>query len=104
MTDFGAADWLLNPRFIRYQGEEKKVRPIDDCSRSGLNGLYTANFKLELFDSVTLACALAVIADCAQERKVCLDMQDGSSLCGTLHKSLHGRQWMGRTLDLSRAY
>lgn len=55
---FGRPDWLLNPRFILYQGEEKKVRPIDDCSRSGLNGSYTTNFKLELFDSDALASVL----------------------------------------------
>lgn len=105
MTEhFGTATWLLNPRFVRYQGEERKVRPIDDCSRSGLNGTYTTNFRLELFDSDTLACVIAVIADSLEERKVCFDMQDGSELSGNVHASLHGSLWSGRTLDLSRAY
>ena len=103
-ADLGSSDWLLNPRFILYQGEEQKVRPIDDCSRSGLNGSYTTNFRLELFDSDTLASVLAVISDCLYERQIQLDMQDGTSLCGEVHMSLHGRQWYGRTLDLSRAY
>lgn len=105
MTDhFGTTTWLLNPRFIRYQGEESKVRPIDDCSRSGLNGSYTTNFRLELLDSDTLASVLAVIADCLKDRTVRLNMRDGSDLCGDVHASLHGREWSGRTLDLSRAY
>lgn len=105
MTEhLGTTAWLLNPRFILYQGEERKVRAIDDCSRSGLNGSYTTNFRLELFDSDTLACMLAVIADCVKERKLCLSTQDGCDLCGDLHESLHGRAWKGRTLDLSRAY
>ena len=61
-ADLGSSSWLLNPRFILYQGEEQKIRPIDDCSRSGLNGSYTTNFRLELFDSDTLASVLAVIS------------------------------------------
>ena len=32
MTEFFGTDrWLYNPRFILYQGEERKVRAIDDC-------------------------------------------------------------------------
>ena len=30
----GDSSWLFSPRFAVYQGEEKKVRPIDDCKRS----------------------------------------------------------------------
>ena len=83
MTEhLGTTAWLLNPRFILYQGEERKVRAIDDCSRSGLNGSYTTNFRLELFGSDTLACMLVVIADCVKERKLCLSTQDGCDLCG----------------------
>ena len=52
----GNSDWLFNPRFAVYQGEEKKVRPIDDCKGSGLNSAYMVNFKLELLDVDSLAC------------------------------------------------
>ena len=30
----GDSSWLFSPRFAVYQGDEKKVRPIDDCKRS----------------------------------------------------------------------
>ena len=100
----GDSSWLFSPRFAVYQGEEKKVRPIDDCKRSGLNSAYTVNFKLELFDMDALACLLAAIAESTASGHYECKLSDGSLIGCKLHHAVASDQWMGRTLDLSRAY
>lgn len=100
----GSSDWLFSPRFAVYQGEEKKVRPIDDCKRSGLNSAYTVNFKLELFDIDSLACLLEAVAESTNRGSYECELHDGSLIGGRLHPSVSSDKWMGRTLDLSRAY
>ena len=101
---FGTDRWLFNPRFILYQGEDRKVRAIDDCKRSGLNESFTTVFKLELYDVDTLACLLAAIADSLAKGTVEFDMEDGSACKVDVHPKVTGDDWLGRTLDLSRAY
>ena len=100
----GDSDWLFSPRFAVYQGEEKKVRPIDDCKRSGLNSAYTVNFKLELLDIDALACLLAALAEATQSGHFECKLSDGSLIGCKVHPSVAFDEWMGRTLDLSRAY
>ena len=100
----GSSDWIFSPRFAVYQGEEKKIRPIDDCKRSGLNSAYTVNFKLELFDIDSLACLMAAVAQAANSGSYECELQDGSLIGGELRKSVASDEWLGRTLDLSRAY
>ena len=105
MTEFFGTDrWLYNPRFILYQGEERKVRAIDDCKRSGLNESFTTVFKLELYDVDTLACLLAALADSLVRGAVEMDMDDGSVCKTNVHPKVLDDHWLGRTLDLSRAY
>ena len=103
---FGKNGWLFNKRFALQQGtaENPKVRVIDDCRRSGLNSAYTTTNKLELLDVDVLACALLAIADAHATGWVDLgECQDGV-LAGRVHEAAKGQNWLGRTLDLSKAY
>ena len=99
----GDSGWLFSPRFAVYQGDEKKVRPIDDCKRPGLSA-YTVNFKLELFDIDALACLLAAISESTSSGHYECKLSDGSLIGCKLHHAVASDEWMGRTLDLSRAY
>lgn len=63
-----------------YQGEEKKVRPIDDCRKSGLNSSYTVNFKLELMDIDYLACLIAAVSESLVAGQCSTRLSDGSFL------------------------
>ena len=101
---FGVDEWLFNPRFALYQGAENKIRAIDDGKRSGLNLAYNTNFKLELYDVDTLAALSAAVAEAIQSKKLHLDMEDGTSCEVAVHSEVCGDTWVGRTLDLSRAY
>ena len=101
---FETDKWRYNPRFILYQGEDRKIRAIDDCKRSGLNESYTTVFKLELYDVDTLACLLAALADAIDGGHFSLEMDDGTVCENEVHPRVMQDQWLGRTLDLSRAY
>ena len=103
---FGKNRWLFNKRFALHQGtaENPKVRVIDDCRRSGLNSAYTTTNKLVLLDVDVLACALLAIADAHATGWVDLgECQDGR-LAGPINETAKKQQWLGRTLDLSKAY
>ncbi|CAJ1417677.1 unnamed protein product [Effrenium voratum] len=101
---FGTDHWLLNPRFAIYQGEEKKVRIIDDCRRSSLNSTYSVNFRLELMDVDTLACLIGTIGESIAAGTALLSMADGTVLRGDVVEAAAKGSWMGRTVDLSKAY
>ena len=103
-SHFGTDKWLFNPRFALYQGSENKIRAIDDGKRSGLNLSYNANFKLELYDVDTLAALTAAVAEALQSRKVTFDMEDDTQCEVAVHPEVISDVWVGRTLDLSRAY
>ena len=100
---FGTSHRLFNPRFALYQGAEAKIRSIDDGKRSGLNLAYTTNFKLELFDVDTLAALIACVSDSLQVGRVDLDLGD-KSVSMPVDAQVKQDSWLGRTLDLSRAY
>ena len=102
--ELGSPDWLLTPRFILYQGEERKIRAIDDCKRSGVNSSYTTNFKLQLLDVDVLACLLACTAESLASRKVLFSLSSGETLASDIHPAVASDSWQGRTLDLSKAY
>ena len=100
---FGANHWLFNPRFALYQGTEAKIRAIDDGKRPGLNLAYTANFKLELFDVDTLAALIACVTDSLQAGSVELELKD-KAVSVPINSQVKQDTWLGRALDLSRAY
>ena len=101
---FGDESWIFSPRFAVYQGEEKKVRPIDDCKRSGLNTSYTVNFRLELLDVDALACLIAATNDALAKGAFECELSDGGLIGCAIHPKVASDEWQGRTLDLSRAY
>ena len=103
-SHFGTDKWLFNPRFALYQVSENKIRAIDDGKRSGLNLAYNTNFKLELYDVDTLAALTAAVAEGLQSRKVNFDMDDDTQCEVAVHPEVISDVWVGRTLDLSRAY
>eukprot|EP00913_Durusdinium_trenchii_P018084 g16992.t2 len=81
---YGHQKWLLNPRFALHQGLNK-VRVIDDAKASSLNTAYSSTFKLQLQDNDYIA-AMIRAAMMEQQRQGVSDT------------------WLGRTLDLSKAY
>ena len=44
-------DWSLSPRFVLRQGEEQKVRVIDDFKMSAVNKAFSSSSYLELQDT-----------------------------------------------------
>ena len=103
---YGKGGWLFNKRFALRQGsaENPKVRVIDDCRRSGLNSAYTTTNKLELLDIDVLACALLSIAEAHATGWVDLGEHNSQKLVGPMHAAARQQTWLGRTLDLSKAY
>jgi len=103
---FGKGAWLFNKRFALQQGtaENPKVRVIDDCRRSGLNSAYTTTNKLQLLDIDVLACALLAIADAHATGWVDLGQGEADGLRGPVDEVARTQNWLGRTLDLSKAY
>ena len=99
---FGEGKWLFTKRFALMQGtpENPKVRVIDDCRRSGLNSAYTTNFKLELLDLDVLSAAMVSVCEALQTGNIDL----GEGWQSEIHPSVSNQKWMGRTLDLSKAY
>ena len=89
VTEFlGRDDWSLIRRFVLVQGAEGKLRPIDDCLEAQLNFAYTSTSYLKLQD-VDYISGLA--------------LRIASSVVGGKQKSGSGR-WLGKCLDLSKAY
>ncbi|CAE7276556.1 unnamed protein product [Symbiodinium sp. CCMP2592] len=96
ITDhFGSENWLLNPRFALYQGSHMKLRVIDDAKQSGLNAAFQRTCEASLMDLDALTCVLATIAKA---------MGEGSYQGSEVHPSVLAGDWLGRTLDLTRAY
>ncbi|CAE7310483.1 unnamed protein product [Symbiodinium sp. KB8] len=92
---FGSKEWLLNPRFALYQGVKMKLRVIDDAKRSGLNEAFQRTCAATFMDLDALTCLLATIAKA---------MVDGKFQGVDVDDQVKAEQWLGRTLDLSRAY
>ena len=85
-SQLGQQEWLLNPRFVLYQGENAKVRIIDDAKVSSLNAAYTSVIRLQLQDSDYIAAMAMEVARAAK------------------HSHQPERQWLGKTYDLKKAY
>ena len=84
--------------------EEPKTRVIDDCRRSGLNDAFTTNCKLQLHDIDSLACVLALIAQSLEEGECSVELSTGDLIGGPVVSAVSKADWVGRTLDLSKAY
>eukprot|EP00435_Cladocopium_sp_Y103_P024577 s2757_g6.t1 len=80
--------WAWARRFVLVQGTELKLRPIDDCLEAQLNLAHTVTSYLKLQDVDDIAGLALKIA----ERLVGQSVGPGSE------------QWLGKCLDLSKAY
>ena len=103
----GTRQICLTRRFVIMQGsgEEIKPRVIDDAKESAVNSAYTALEKLELHDfdhMVSIASMISAIY--GGDGKVRLANQNGDLMEKPIHKELLGCRWLGRCLDLSKAY
>ena len=103
---FGKDTWLFTKRFALEQGtpEHPKIRVIDDCRRSGLNSAYTVNFKLELLDLDILAAVLMAISKACSSQTVSLGATTEQRPTNRVHPTVLQDTWLGRTVDLSKAY
>ena len=81
----GTSDWSIVRRFVLVQGADLKLRPIDDCREAQLNSAYSAAIKLEMQGSDYVSSVALRLASELVRR--------GAEV-----------PWMGKTLDLSKAY
>ena len=102
--ELGRDDWLLNSRFVSFQGPQQKPRIIDDARRSGLNGSSTITEKLELQDIDVIVAVGKLLRSCLKGNRVAMDLSDGKRLEGDLHSSWSKLEWQAKALDLAKAY
>eukprot|EP00435_Cladocopium_sp_Y103_P065339 s704_g27.t1 len=84
----GRSDWCVIRRFVLVQGAEMKLRPIDDCLEAQLNLAYTVTSYLKLQDVDYVAGLALKIAE-----------RSAGRAAGETTEA-----WMGKCLDLSKAY
>ena len=80
--------WTVVRRFVLVQGAEMKLRPIDDCLEAQLNQAFTSTSYLKLQDVDYITSLALRIAEAASTGK----QKYGSG------------NWLGKCLDLSKAY
>ena len=105
-AQLGTSVWSLSPRFLLRQGEEGKIRIIDDLKSSAVNQAFGASSYLDLQDTDFTVGLLRFISRSLQgEGRVVVPLQDGTSLTGKLCAEMaHKPPLLGKTLDLSKAY
>ncbi|CAE7245188.1 unnamed protein product [Symbiodinium sp. CCMP2592] len=98
--------WSLSPRFLLRQGEEAKIRIIDDFKMSAVNRAFGSSSFLELQDTDYAVGLLRFLSRVLQDRsKVRVPLSDGTVLEGDWHpEMLRQPALLGKTLDLSKAY
>jgi len=81
----GTDNWTLTKRFLRLQGEDLKERVIDDYKRSMVNAAFASRSYLELQDVDVLAALVTYVMHLiAGGPQICINLQDGTQLCGSL--------------------
>ena len=105
-AQLGTNLWSLSPRFLLRQGEDSKVRIIDDLKASAVNQAFASSSYLDLQDTDFTVGLLRFISRSVQgEGSVDIPMQDETSLRGRLCPEMkHRPPLLGKTLDLSKAY
>ena len=105
-SQLGTGVWSLSPRFLLRQGEESKVRIIDDLKSSAVNQAFGSSSYLDLQDTDFTVGLLRFVSRALQgDGRVAVPMQDGTSLSGMLCAEMaHKPPLLGKTLDLSKAY
>ena len=87
---FNGDDWNCIRRFLILQGTEGKPRPIDDGHEALVNSCYTSCIKLELQTSDFVTCMATKLAL--------------GELARAKNLGHTPRAWLGKCLDLSKAY
>ena len=102
----GTDNWTLTKRFLLLQGEDLKERVIDDYKRSMVNAAFASRSYLELQDVDVLAALVTYVMHLiAGGPQICINLQDGTQLCGSLSAAVKsGDELVGRCFDLSKAY
>ncbi|CAE7648128.1 unnamed protein product [Symbiodinium sp. CCMP2592] len=98
--------WSLSPRFLLRQGEDAKIRIIDDFKMSAVNRAFGSSSFLELQDTDYAVGLLRFLSRVLQDRsKVRVPLSDGTVLEGDWDpEMLRQPALLGKTLDLSKAY
>ena len=100
--ELGRTDWIANPRFVLYQGSKGKPRVIDDAKSSGLNDTYSSGERLRLQDIDYVATMCTLAGRLSAKQMVSVTLSSGETLAGK--RAMSSPSWMGRTLDLRKAY
>ena len=102
----GTDQWSLTKRFCLYQGEEKKIRVIDNYRDSGINSAYASSSYLALQDTDFIVGMLRfMLLVCARRDKVVVPLSSGEILEGDWDSAMQLQpNWLGRCVDLSKAY
>lgn len=105
-SKLGTDEWSMTPRFILFQGEERKPRVIDNFKASNINDAYGSSSYLDLHDTDFLSCFLVFLAEIQSGgNDVRVQLGTGEWLVGTKHPSMRGEtSLLGRSVDLSKAY
>ena len=99
-------DWSLSKRFALYQGEERKVRIIDNYKDSGINQAFGSSSYIALQDTDFVVGFLKFLMQVmTNECEVNVTLSDGRMLRGSWHSSFADKPaLLGRCVDLSKAY
>ena len=102
----GSDQWSLTKRFCLYQGEEKKIRVIDNYRDSGINSAYASSSYLSLQDTDFIVGMLRfMLVVCARRDRVVVPLSSGETLEGDWDSAMQLQpNWLGRCVDLSKAY
>lgn len=107
MSDLvGDGSWSLSKRFVLYQGEDRKIRVVDNYRDSGVNAAFALSSYLALQDTdfgVGFLRFFMWVINNTEE--VVVPSTDGTVLGGPWHSPEEVRPpLLGRCVDLSKAY
>ncbi|CAE7763864.1 unnamed protein product, partial [Symbiodinium necroappetens] len=99
-------EWSLSPRFLLRQGEDSKIRKIDDFKMSAVNRAFGSSSFLELQDTDYAVGMLRFLSRVLQNQDlVRVPLSDDTILEGAWAPEMLNRPaLLGKTLDLSKAY
>lgn len=102
----GSEDWSLSKRFVLYQGEERKIRVIDNYRDSGVNAAFSSSSYIALQDTDFVIGFLRFFMwVLGNGEEVVVPLSDGTILRGPWHTSMTSQpELLGRCIDLSKAY
>ncbi|CAE7039819.1 unnamed protein product [Symbiodinium sp. CCMP2456] len=107
VSDFlGCQCWSLSPRFLLSQGEDGKVRVIDDFSASSVNQSFESHSHLVLQDTdFTVGLLRFLSRVLLNKTEVVVPLSDGQVLRGSWSSEmLHSPPLLAKTIDLKKAY